>query len=204
MRRYKVIDAIQGFLVKDKKSNQTVSTESGYSRSFKAALSNRFVDWILASRHKINVDLVNQLETLVTRSRSLAKNNEIFKSFLFNSKVSVVGPNGFTLAMQVKNSDGSLNEELNDEIEWAFEDFQKKENLTPSKTLGGVALDMQILENLIVDGEAFIQVVKDNKSPFGVRFRPIDAMSVDMHKLQITVLLMVLKLIKTIDLLDIG
>ena len=160
--------------------------ESGMStRAFKSALNNRFVDWILSSRHKINVDLVNQLQTLVTRSRSLAKNNEIFKSFLFNSKVSVVGPNGFTLAMQVKNADGTLNEALNDEIEWAFEDFQKKQNLTPSKTLNGVMFDMKVLENLIVDGECFIQIVKDNKSPFGVRFKPIDSMSVDMHKLQV-------------------
>lgn len=154
-------------------------------RSFRAALNNRFVDWLLASRHKINVDIVMQLETLVSRSRSLAKNNEIFKSFLFNSKVSVVGANGFTLAMQIKNPDGTVNDELDDEIEWAFADFQKKQNLTPSRTLDGVAFDMKVLQNLIVDGECFIQVVKDSKSPFGIRFRPIDAMSVDMKKLQI-------------------
>lgn len=155
------------------------------TRAFKAAINNRFVDWILSSRHKINVDLVNQLETLVSRSRSLAKNNQIAKSFLFNSKVSVVGPHSFTLSMQVKNSDGTLNEELNDEIQWAFYDFQKKQNLTPSRTLNGVMFDMKVLSNLIIDGQCFIQIVKDPKSKFGVRFRPIDAMSVDMHKLQI-------------------
>ena len=32
-------------------------------RSFRAALNNRFVDWLLASRHKINVDIVTELET---------------------------------------------------------------------------------------------------------------------------------------------
>lgn len=155
------------------------------TRSFKAALNNRFVDWILASRHKINVDIVTELETLVSRSRSLAKNNEIFKSFIINSKVSVVGANGFTLSMQIKNPDGTLNDELDNEIEWAFDDFQKAQNLTPSRNLDGVMFDMKVLNNLIVDGECFIQIIKDNKSPFGVRFKPIDAMSVDMHKLQI-------------------
>lgn len=154
-------------------------------KSFKAALNNRFVDWLLASRHKINVDIVTELETLVTRSRSLAKNNEIFKSFLFNSQVSVVGPNGFTLAMQIKNADGTINDELDDEIEWAFSDFQKAENLTPSRNLDGIDFDMKVLKNLIRDGQCFIQIVKDSSSPFGVRFRPIDSMSVDMHKLQI-------------------
>lgn len=163
-----------------------VPQESGMSvRSFRAALNNRFVDWLLSSRHKINVDLVTELETLVERSRSLAKNNEIFRSFLFNSKVSVVGPKGFTLAMQVKNADGTLNDELDNEIEDAFKDFQEKQYLTPSKTLDGVMFDMKVLTNLIIDGQCFIQIVKDPKSPFGVRFKPIDAMSIDMHKLQI-------------------
>ena len=172
------------YLLKGRTPQQQEGIVSG-TRAFKAAVSNRFVDWILSSRHKINVDLVTQLETLITRSRSLAKNNQLFKSFIFNSKVSVVGSQGIRLQMQIKNSDGTMNEALNDEIQWAFEDFQDKEYLTTSKTLNGKQFDMLILENLLVDGEAFIQIVKDNKSPFGVRFRPIDAMSVDMHKLQI-------------------
>lgn len=155
------------------------------TRSFKAAFNSRFVDWLFTTKQKINVDLVTQLETLITRSRQLAKNNQLFRSLIFNSKVSIVGSQGIKLQMQIKNADGTMNEQLNDEIQRAFKDFQRKENLTPSRTLNGVAFDMKVVENLIRDGEVFIQIIKDSKSPYGVRFKPIDAMSVDMHKIQI-------------------
>lgn len=154
-------------------------------RAFKAAFNNRFVDWLFASRHKINVDLVTQLRTLIDRSRDLSVNNQLFRSFLANQEKNIIGSQGFRLQMQIKNTDGSLNEELNDEIEWAWYQFTRKQNLQLSEHYNDIDFDTQILRTLLVDGECFIQIIRDNKSPFGVKFKLIDSLCVDCNKLQI-------------------
>ena len=154
-------------------------------RSFRAALNNRFVDWLFTSRNKINVDLVNQLKTLITRSRDLAVNNELFRSFLSNQQKTIVGSQGFRLQMQIKNADGTLNEPLNEQIEWAWYDFTRKQNLEVSEHYNDVDFDLLILRTLMIDGQCFIRIIKDSKSPYGVKFKLIDSLSVDCDKLQI-------------------
>lgn len=154
-------------------------------RAFKAAFNNRFVDWLFSSRCKINVDLVSQLETLITRSRDLSVNNELFRSFISNQQKTVIGSQGFRLQMQIKNEDGTLNKQLNEQIEWAWYQFTRKKNLEVSERYNDIDLDLQILRTLLVDGECFIKIVKDKKSPYGIRFRLIDSLDVDCHKLQL-------------------
>lgn len=168
-----------------KKPQPKKKSSTGNIRSFKAAFNNRFIDWILTSSNKVNIDLISQLKVLIERSRSLAQNNEIFRSYLSNCEKCIVGSEGFRLQMQIKNDDGTLNQELNDEIEWAWYEFTKKKNLELSETLGDIDFDTLLLRTLLVDGEAFIQIIKDPKSPFGVRFKLIDTLSVDTNYIQI-------------------
>lgn len=154
-------------------------------RAFKAAFNNRFVDWLFATRHKINIDLVSQLETLITRSRDLSINNELFRSFLANQQKTVIGSQGFRLQMQIKNDDGTLNEALNEQIEWAWYQFTRKKNLEVSQRYNDIDFDLQILRTLLVDGEVFIRIIKDKKSPYGIKFKLIDSLDVDCNKLQV-------------------
>ena len=154
-------------------------------KSFAAAFNSRFVDWLFTSYNKVNTDLVSQLKTLITRSRSLSQNNEIFRSYLSNCEKCIVGSEGFRLQMQIKNSDGTLNQALNDQIEWAWYQFTKKKNLELSETLGDVDFDTLLLRTLLVDGEAFIQIIKDSKSPFGVKFKLIDSLAIDCNFIQV-------------------
>ncbi len=65
---------------------------------------------------------------LIVRSRDLAKNNEIFRSHLHNMQKSIIGNQGFRLQSLVKNNDGTLNEEVNKEIELAWWDYGKSMN----------------------------------------------------------------------------
>lgn len=169
---------IKDFL-KPAKKPEIIPAPPLYRRSFRAALNNRFVNWLFASGWKVNADLVSQLKTLIERSRDLAKNNQLFRSYLINTEKGVVGAEGFRLQMQIKNSDGTLNEALNDQIQWAWYQFTKKGNLQLSQTLGDVDFDTRILGSILVDGECFIRIVKDPKSKFGVKFKLIDSLCVD-------------------------
>ena len=158
---------------------------STYQRAFKAAMNSRFIDWLFTSGHKVNNDLISQLKVLIERSRDLSKNNQLFRAYLNNCIKGVVGAEGFRLQMQIKNADGTLNEELNDQIEWAWYDFTNKKRLQTSEKLRDVDFDTLLYRTLLVDGEAFIQVIKDNDSPYGVKFRLIDSLAVDTNYLQI-------------------
>lgn len=166
---------------KPKKSNNTNS----YQRAFKAAFNSRFVDWLFTSGHKVNNDLISQLKVLIERSRDLSKNNQLFRAYLNNCQRGIVGAEGFRLQMQIKNSDGTLNEALNDEIEWAWYDFTNKKKLQTSQKLRDVDFDTLLLRTLLVDGQAFIQIIKDSESPYGVKFKLIDSLAVDTEYLQI-------------------
>ena len=158
---------------------------SSYQRAFKAAFNSRFVDWLFTTGHKVNNDLISQLKILIERSRDLAKNNELFRAYLNNCERGIVGAEGFRLQMQIKNSDGTLNEALNEEIEWAWYDFTNRKKLETSEKLRDVDFDTLLLRTLLVDGEVFIQVIKDNNSPYGVKFKLIDSLCVDTEFLQI-------------------
>ena len=161
------------------------NSANSYQRAFKAAFNSRFVDWLFTSGHKVNNDLISQLKILIERSRDLSKNNEIFRAYLNNCQRGIVGAEGFRLQMQIKNSDGTLNEALNDEIEWAWYQFTNKKNLEVSEKLNDVDFDTLLLRTLLIDGEAFIQIIKDSKSPYGVKFKLIDSLCVDTELLQI-------------------
>lgn len=159
--------------------------KKGKQRSFRAAMNSRFMQWLFTSSNKINTDLISQLKILIERSRSLAINNQLFRSYLTNCQKGIVGAEGFRLQMQIKNSDGTLNEELNDQIEWAWYQFTKKGNLQLSEQYGDVDFDTQVLRTMLVDGQCFIRIIKDANSPWGVRFKFIDPLSVDCNYIQI-------------------
>lgn len=156
-----------------------------YQRAFKAAMNSRFIDWLFTSSHKVNNDLISQLKVLIERSRDLSKNNQLFRAYINNCLRGVVGAEGFRLQMQIKNSDGTLNEALNDQIEWAWYDFTNRKKLQTSQKLRDVDFDTLLFRTLLVDGQAFIQIIKDSENPFGVKFRLLDSLSVDTQYLQI-------------------
>lgn len=72
------------------------------SRSFKGASRSRFTSWLMSSFSPINRDLKSDLQTLIIRSRDLAKNNEIFRSHLHNMQKSIIGNQGFRLQSLIK------------------------------------------------------------------------------------------------------
>ena len=98
------------------------------TRAFRGASRSRFTSWLMSTFTPINRDLKSDLQMLIVRSRDLAKNNEIFRSHLHNMQKSIIGNQGFRLQSLVKNNDGTLNEEVNKEIELAWWDYGKSMN----------------------------------------------------------------------------
>ncbi len=170
--------------LKPPKQPEILPPAPAYTRSFRAAFNNRFINWLFTSSNKVNADLITQLKVLKQRSRSLSQNNQLFISYLINCKKSIIGNNGFKLEMQITNKDGTLNEELNDQIEHAWKQFTNKKNLAINGKINGRTFDELILNSLLVDGQCFIRIIKDPKSKFGVKFKLIDSMCVDMLRNQ--------------------
>lgn len=156
-------------------------------RSFIGAAKNRYTDWINATFSKVNGDLLNQQEILLTKCRSLAKNNPLVRAYLGMAVKNVIGKNGIVLQSQLKNKDGELDQELNDRLEWAWFEWGKKANgfLTVDGQLGHSDFDALILRSLLVDGEAFIRIHRNADNPYGLSFELIDALSIDFTKKKI-------------------
>lgn len=151
------------------------------TRSFKAAQTNRFTSWMLASFQKIDGDLKNEAPTLIIRSRNLTQNNEIFRSYLHQIRKQVIGENGFVLQSQVKNKNGDLDSKINEELENAWYDFCKRSTRCVSACgmLGARELDNLIVRNFITDGEVFIQILRGANNEYGISFKVLDSLQID-------------------------
>lgn len=156
-------------------------------RSFKAAQTTRFTNWLYSSFTKINQDMKHDLKTMVTRCRDLSKNNEIFRSHLNNFEKSIIGNKGFKLQSLVKDEAGTLIEIINNELENAWYEYGKRSNgyITKDGQMGDLDLDALILRTLLIDGEVFIRIDRDAKNPFGLSFEIIDGLCIDTEKNQI-------------------
>ena len=157
------------------------------TRSFKGAKMSRFTNWLNNTFAPINKDLKSDLRELITRSRELAKNNEIMRSHLNNMQKSIVGREGFRLQSLVKDLQGNLASEINVEIENAWFDFGKRTNgyIEKSGTQGDIDLDILILRTLIIDGEVFIHIDKNAKNEYGISFELLDSLTIDTMKNQL-------------------
>ena len=143
----------------------------------------RFTEWIDATLNKVNLDIDLDLLPTITRCRDLAKNSPIIRAYLSACVKNIVGKTGFTLQCQVKKADGTLDQELNDAVEWAWYDFGKAMNgfLTMDGGMGHNDFDALILKTLIIDGEVFIRV-RHPRNPYELSFELIDSASIDYTK----------------------
>lgn len=154
-------------------------------RSFKGALPSRFTNWLYSSFMKVNADTNANQITLLARCRELAKNNTIVRSWLTNIEKNVIGDQGFVLQSQVKTGN-ELDTAFNDRCEWEWWSWMDpiEANLTVDGQLGGQELDRLILRTLLIDGEVFIRVRKNQAYPLGVKFEIIDGMAIDFTKIR--------------------
>lgn len=155
-----------------------------YVRGFAGARHTRGTDWPLATLNKINLDIQMDYLEVIKRCRDLAKNSPIMRAYLSSCEKNIIGKTGFTLQCQVKKQDGTLEEKLNDDIEWAWYDFGKAMNsfLTIEGGMGHNDFDALILRTLLIDGEAFIRIHHPQSNPYALSFELIDSVRLDYTK----------------------
>lgn len=153
-------------------------------RSLNGAVYTQLTKWLSPTLNRVNFDISKDLYKVIDRSRELAKNNDVVRSWLNMQEVNVIGKTGFELQSQIKKDDSLLNDELNDNIEWLWWDFGKLSNgyLTIDGGMGHHEFDKLILRTLLIDGEVFIKIHDNSKNKFGLSFEMIDAKSLCPEK----------------------
>lgn len=176
-----IVDSIRRFFNKKSASSTGKTLEQ---RRLIGSRFTRFTEWIGATLSKVNLDLDNDLLPTIVKCRDLAKNSPIVRAYLSACQKNIIGQTGFSLQCQVKNPDGTLNQKLNDEVEWAWYNFGKAMHgfLTVDGGMGHNDLDALILRTLIIDGEVFIRVLHPQSNPYGLSFQIIDSASIDFTK----------------------
>lgn len=177
----KTVNKDMNFLKRLFNSNRANKEKPGKAlfRGLVGAMPTRLTNWITATTSRINCEFPSSLATVVPRCRDVAKNNPVIRSYLSMCQKNVIGKGGFSLKSQLRKSDGSLDQRLNDEIEWKWYEFGKSSNgrLTVDGGLGHNDLDALILRTLLIDGECFIRI---HRKPLS--FEVIDSLSIDYSR----------------------
>lgn len=152
--------------------------------AFAGAITNRLTaDWILAPIRSADEEIRGDLSKLRGRSRELVRNNAYAARHVSLVEDNVVGPHGIALQCRVKRQDGRLDSDLNELIEAAWLDWGRPENCTVDGRLSWRDVQRLCARTRTSDGEAFVRVVPDSTSRYGVRLQVVDPDQVP-HDLQ--------------------
>lgn len=149
-------------------------------RGFNAAKINRLTnDWAYAIINT-NDDIKNNLQILKGRSRELAKNNSLFRKYLSMREKNIVGANGITLQMKIKEASGNLDKGANGIIEKAFYDWQSAKHCDVSGKLSWIQFQRLYTRTLAIDGEVVIRIYK-GLGKYGFQLQMIDSFALDIN-----------------------
>src|SRR5438445_506468 len=143
-------------------------------RTFAAAKVNRQnADWVIRPT-SANWELRQSLWTLRARARQMARDNSHFKKYLSMVRGNIIGPSGIQLQANARSLDGSLNVDLNTQVEEAFKQWGRRETCTLSGRLDWLGVQRLIVTQLARDGEFLVQKIKDASNPFGFSLKVIN------------------------------
>lgn len=155
-----------------------------HSRRFKAAtLDDITADW-KAIATTTNRELRRDLRILRSRSRELAHNDDYMRAFLGLMENNIIGANGITLQMKVRDSKGNLDSEMNKTVEDAFKLWSRCESATASGKMSWSELQAYAVRVMIRDGEWLGRIVNADNA-FGFAIDSIDVIWLDENYNQI-------------------
>ena len=155
---------------------------SRLTRSYKAAMQDRTVaDWLSAGGD-LNQELKSQLSILRARAREAEQNSNIARRFLSLVETHIVGPDGFTLQVQGKNSSGELDATGNKLVEQDFARWCRRGvcEITGRLSLPGVS--RTTVRATARDGEGLIRLhdIRPTKTnPWGFVVELLDSARLD-------------------------
>lgn len=130
----------------------------------------------LVSRHQ---------RTLVARSREQASNNDYARAFLRMVRQNVVGPVGIVMQAIVRTASGKMDNQSNDALEAAWEDWGNPENCDVTGKRSWRAIVRSAVNSAAKDGEFFVRLVTGpDAGPWGFAVQTIDPQRcpVDMNE----------------------
>jgi lambda family phage portal protein len=149
----------------------------GYSkgrRAFSGAQTTHLTaSWTTNSVH-VNADLQRGLTKLRARSRDLEQNNDYARKFLSMVETNVVGHSGFSLFVEPKRPDGSIDRFDAATIERAFWKWAAECEVTG---LSFVELQRLFIRTVARDGEVLVREV--SRGTFGYQLQLIDPQRLD-------------------------
>lgn len=162
-------------------SGKTANAAPVKRNGFIAAKQDRLTfDWITSNLNS-DAELRRSLKTMRNRARELERNDDYVRNFLNQATTNVVGPNGFKLQMQVKNTDGSPDKFANDMIEKEFKKWCKRGVCTMDGRLSWPDAQRLFLRTVARDGEILTRLVrgKSAKNQSSFAFQLIEADHLD-------------------------
>lgn len=160
------------------------SVKKAAKRSYHAAATGRLFADFMSSSMSADAELKNELALMRNRSRQMARDDVYVKKYLSLLETNVVGDSGTTLQVKARNTDNSLDTIGNNIIEAAWFSFGRKGNCTADGRMSWVDLEKYVVSATARDGEAFIQVVRNNSFKHGLAFQPLESDMIDEKKNQ--------------------
>ena len=144
-----------------------------HKRGYQAGrVSRANADWT-TERSTANYDLRRDLANVRARSRDAAHNHGHFRKFLGLTVANVIGNKGVLLQPNARDSQGSLNTDLNKRVLDAWKLWGHRETCTISGKLDWLGVQRLVVTQLARDGEFLVQKVEAD-NPFGFSLRVWD------------------------------
>ena len=158
------------------KRNITIPIQRGWS----AGQSNRFLnDWVTGLTD-INSDLKSDLPTIRTRTKDMVQNCPFFNKYLSLRQKNIFGNNGIGLQIKARDDNGKLDKRANQELEIAWKDFCKPQNLTVERNKSMLDLCTMLDATKETSGEFFIRIIKGFDNKYGLALQVIDPAKCDI------------------------
>lgn len=163
-------------------------SQSGFSMSDQSRL---FADWTAGTISSDSI-LRTQLVRMRNRSRQLARDEDYWKAFLCSARNNIVGPQGVSLQMDVRDPNGASDDQSNDAIENAWDEFSRPWSFSADGTytpgfsvtgeLGRVQFGQLGVTTAARDGEFFFRLVRGFDNPWRFSVQPINPDFIDEDK----------------------
>ena len=170
-----MLKLLDRFKQSPKRKGKVVSLRSPEKRSFAGAELDRLTAAFKGTTLSANEELIRALPTLRARSRQLANDNDYGRRFLQMVKANVVGPNGIALQARPRRTDGTIDRPDANTIEKAWAEWGKPANCSMNGRLGWREIQRLVMETVARDGECLVQMVKTDRSKYGMALHIIEA-----------------------------
>ncbi len=157
---------------------------SGYAG---ASINPSNISWITGA-FSADAEIRYSLQKLRDRCRDLERNNPYMRKFLQELEVNVIGSEGVTLQMKIKEPDKTVGGQLeqgkpdvyaNNAVENQWFEWKKKKNCSVSKTINFHNLEKLVIRSVARDGEAFIRMVRGFDNPYKFAIQLIEPDQID-------------------------